>query len=78
MRDNGFNSNELIGDFLKLLVEYFRLFGHKPCCTNDIILFLKYVEPYRRAELATLFLRVCNVTPTSLPQNVSITNKHQT
>lgn len=61
----------MLGDFLELLVEYFRLFGDKPCCANDIILFLDYLEPIRHAELASRLLTVCEITPTTLPRSVS-------
>lgn len=72
MTANKFNADELLGDFLELLVEYFRFFGSKPCCANDIILFLDNLEPDRRAILASRLLQVCEISATTLPRSVSL------
>lgn len=74
MSANQLNPDGLLGDLLELLVEYFRLFGEKPCCTNDILLFLGGLETNRQTELASRLLQVCEITSTSLPQNVSATH----
>ncbi|KAG4065801.1 hypothetical protein HA402_012479 [Bradysia odoriphaga] len=70
------NGDELLGDFLEMLVEYFRKFGSKPCCTNDIILFLNFLQIERRAELASRLLAECEITSTKLPQNKEQMQKH--
>lgn len=70
MTENQLNANELLGDFFELLVEYFRTFGDKPSCAKDIILFLNYLEPSRREELATKLIQVCEISSTTLPQSV--------
>ncbi|KAJ6636490.1 Phagocyte signaling-impaired protein [Pseudolycoriella hygida] len=76
MTDLNENASELLGDFLELLVEYFRKFGDKACCANDIILFLNFLEAERRAELASRLLEVCEISSTKLPQNKEQMQKH--
>lgn len=71
MTMHNFNASELLGDFLELLIEYFRLFGNKPCCANDIILFLDCLEPQRRVGLAAKLIQVCEISSTTLPRSVS-------
>lgn len=68
----GCDAVALLGDIVELLVEYFRLFGDKPCCANDIVMFLDYIEPIRHAELASQLLMVCEISPTTLPSSVSL------
>lgn len=70
MTENKCNANELLGDFFELLIEYFRSFGDKPCCAKDIILFLDYLEPDRRAGFASQLIQVCEISSTTLPQSV--------
>lgn len=71
MTENKLNANELLGDFLELLTDYFRTFGDKPCCAKDIILFLKHLEPSHRAGFASQLIQVCEISSTTLPQSVS-------
>jgi N-terminal acetyltransferase B complex non-catalytic subunit len=72
MRENAFHgANDLLGDFLELLVEYFRLFGGKSCCANDLKMFLEFLEPERRTGLATRLLQDCGISATALPKSVS-------
>lgn len=73
MRENQLNAESLLGDLLELLVEYFKLFGEKPCCTNDIVLFLGGLQTAElQSELSQRLLQESQITPTSLPKNVSI------
>lgn len=72
MRDNQLNADELLGDYQDLLVEYFRIFGSKKCCANDLKLFLKYLDVERRPELATKLIQDTGISSTTLPQNVII------
>lgn len=77
MTRNGCDAVALLGDIIELLVEYFRLFGDKPCCANDIVLFLDYIEPLRHAELASQLLQVCEISPTTLPSSVSVARRRR-
>lgn len=70
MTTNGHNANELLGDILELLLDYFRIFGDKPCCANDIILFLDCLESTKRTDLASRLLQICEISSTTLPQTV--------
>lgn len=70
MKKNQFNPDDLMGDYLELLVEYFRFFGDRGCCTNDIALFLDNLNPKRYSELATRLIQECGISPSTLPQDV--------
>lgn len=76
MTENNIDPKESLGDFLELLVEYFRFFGDKPCCANDLKLFLNYLEPYRRAGLASRLIHDCGISSTTLPQSKEQMQKH--
>jgi N-terminal acetyltransferase B complex non-catalytic subunit len=72
MRENEIHGvNDLLGDYLELLVEYFRLFGSKSCCTNDLKMFLEFLEPSRRSGLASRLIQDCGISSTALPKSVS-------
>lgn len=66
------NANELFGNFLEMLTEYFRLFGDKPCCAKDIILFLDNLDVTERPGLATKLIQLCEISSTTLPKTVRI------
>lgn len=67
----------LIGrSMLQLLVEYFRLFGQKPCCTNDIQMFLECLSPDDRVGLAERLRNACQVSATALPQDKDQMQQH--
>lgn len=70
MRDVNLNADQLIGDYLELLVNYFRLFGNKKCCANDLKMFLVYLEAGRRSELASKLIQDTGISSTTLPQDV--------
>jgi N-terminal acetyltransferase B complex non-catalytic subunit len=72
MRDLKLDANALLGDYQELLIDYFRLFGNKKCCTNDLKIFLDYLDIEKRIEFAAKLVRDSAITSTSLPQNVSI------
>lgn len=70
MREQNMDAEKLLGDFAELAIEYFRLFGDKPCCTHDITLFLPSISMQARQELASKLLQ--DVSSSTLPQNVCI------
>ena len=70
MLANELDAKALMGDFLEMLVEYFRLFGEKQCCTNDVSLFLHCLNKEQRSDLAARLLQVCEISSTTLPRNV--------
>lgn len=71
MRENNMNAKELLGDFADLIIEYFRFFGDKQCCTNDIALFLESISREERITVASKLVRDSGISSTTLPQNVS-------
>lgn len=64
-------AQELVGDFDELIIEYFRLFGDKSCCTHDIALFLPSISMEQRQSLASKLLLESGISSTSLPKSVS-------
>lgn len=71
MRDLNLNADNLLGDYQELLLNYFRLFGNKKCCANDLKKFLDYLEAGRRPELASKLIQDTGISSTTLPQDVS-------
>lgn len=71
MRDINLKASDLLGDYQELLVNYFRMFGNKKCCANDLKMFLEYLEPSRRSELASKLIQDTGISSTTLPQDVS-------
>lgn len=59
-----------------LLLDYFRQFGHKPCCTNDIQMFLGCLDDESRGGLAEQLLGACAVSATALPQTRDQMQQH--
>uniref|UniRef100_W8AQU8 Phagocyte signaling-impaired protein n=1 Tax=Ceratitis capitata TaxID=7213 RepID=W8AQU8_CERCA len=76
MRAQGMNAESLLGDFSILIIEYFRLFGDKPCCTHDIALFLPSITMEARQQVASKLLLESGISSTKLPQNKEQMQKH--
>lgn len=74
MANNNFDATQLLGEFIEMLIDYFRVFGEKPCCAKDIVLFLDELMEEQRPELAAKLIQLCNISATTLPQTVSRTN----
>lgn len=74
MANNKFDATQLLGEFIEMLIDYFRVFGEKPCCAKDIVLFLDELREEQRPELAAKLIQLCNISATTLPQTVSRTN----
>lgn len=72
MREINLDADELLGDYQELLVEYFRMFGNKKCCANDLKMFLDYLDAGRRSELASKLIQDTGISSTTLPQDVSV------
>lgn len=71
MRQHDKDANAFMGDFSDLVINYFRLFGDKPCCTHDISLFLPAISITDRQELANKLLAESGISSTNLPKDVS-------
>lgn len=72
MQKKNLDARKLLGQFIDLLVDYFRVFGEKPCCSKDIVLFLNELDAEQRPDLASKLIQLCNISSTTLPQTVSL------
>lgn len=70
MSKNQFDAHKMFGEFIEMLIEYFRIFGDKPCCAKDIVLFLEDLKEEQKPELASKLIQLCNISATTLPQTV--------
>lgn len=71
MNRNQHDAHKLLGEFIEMLFDYFRIFGEKPCCAKDIVLFLDDLNVEQRPQLASKLLQLCNISATTLPQSVN-------
>lgn len=71
MNQHKLDAKALLGDFMEMLIDYFRIFGEKPCCAKDLILFLDDLAVEQRPELASKLIRLCDISATTLPRSVS-------
>lgn len=71
MNQGKFDPKSLFGEFIEMLIDYFRIFGEKPCCAKDIILFLDDLAEDQKPELASKLIRLCDISATTLPRTVS-------
>ncbi|ALC47317.1 psidin [Drosophila busckii] len=76
MRAQQLQAQKLIGDFDELIIEYFKLFGDKSCCTHDIALFLPSISMEQRQSLAAKLLQESGISSTSLPQSKEHMQQH--
>lgn len=67
-----FDKEQQFGELTELLLDYFRMFGDKTCCANDLKLFLEYVEPAKRPGFAAQLMQECRINPVTLPSSVSL------
>lgn len=72
MKANNADAEQLLGQLMELFVEFFRLFGEKPCCSKNIVNFLDLFTPEKLPDLAAKLLQLCNISSTTLPQTVRI------
>lgn len=63
-------TNDILGDTIELFIEFFRKFGHKPCCVSDLKIYLKLLDAEQKSELATKLVKEVGIGPTSVPQSV--------
>lgn len=75
MREINLDADSLLGDYQELLLKYFRMFGNKKCCANDLKMFLEYLDAGRRSELAAKLIQDTGISSTTLPQDVRKLNR---
>lgn len=65
------NTNDLLGDTIELFIEYFRKFGHKTCCVDDLVHYLKLLDNEKKSDLSVRLIKDVGISSTSVPQTVS-------
>lgn len=65
------DSSDVLGETIELFIEYFRKFGHKPCCVSDLRLYLDLLDAEKKAELSARLIKDVGISSTSVPQSVS-------
>jgi N-terminal acetyltransferase B complex non-catalytic subunit len=70
MRELKLDADNQLGNYQELLVNFFRMFGNKKCCANDLKMFIEYLEPSRRPELSSKLIQETGISSTTLPQDV--------
>lgn len=66
----GIDSTDLLGETIELFIEYFRKFGHKPCCVSDLRVYLYLLDSERKSELSNRLIKDVGISSTSVPQSV--------
>lgn len=65
------DTTDLLGETTELFIEYFRKFGHKPCCVSDLRIYLSLLDNDKKSELSTRLMKDVGISDTSVPQSVS-------
>ncbi|CAH1985845.1 unnamed protein product [Acanthoscelides obtectus] len=69
-------SADLLGETIELFIEYFRKFGHKPCCVSDLRVYLNLLNDIKKAELATRLIKDVGISSTTIPQSEHQMQRH--
>nr|CAI5836675.1 unnamed protein product [Callosobruchus analis] len=69
-------SADLLGETIELFIEYFRKFGHKPCCVFDLRVYLNLLNEAKKAELATRLIKDVGISSTTVPQSEHQMQRH--
>ncbi|KAJ8921252.1 hypothetical protein NQ315_013724 [Exocentrus adspersus] len=70
------NSTDLLGDTTELFIEYFRKFGHKPCCVSDLRVYLNLLDSEKKTELSSRLVKDVGISSTSVPQTDQQMQRH--
>jgi hypothetical protein len=65
------DASDVLGETIELFIEYFRKFGHKPCCVSDLRLYLNLLDGEKKAELSSRLIKDVGISSTSVPQSVN-------
>lgn len=76
MVEHQFDKEQQFGELTDLLLDYFRMFGDKTCCANDLKMFLEYVEPAKRPGFAAQLMQECRINPVTLPSSMEHMQRH--
>ncbi|KRT80486.1 hypothetical protein AMK59_8548 [Oryctes borbonicus] len=67
---------DLLGDTIELFIEYFRKFGHKPCCVSDLRTYLRLLDTEKKSELGSRLIKDVGISATSIPQSEQQMQRH--
>ncbi|KAJ8975262.1 hypothetical protein NQ317_008828 [Molorchus minor] len=76
LHEQNLNSTDLLGDTTELFIEYFRKFGHKPCCVTDLRTYLKLLDADKKTELSSRLVKDVGISSTSVPQTEHQMQRH--
>lgn len=71
LRERNIEPQEMLGDTVELFTEYFRKFGHKPCCVQDLKIYLKLLSEEQIIHLASKLVKEVGIGAGSVPKTVS-------
>ncbi|XP_044764345.1 phagocyte signaling-impaired protein [Coccinella septempunctata] len=74
--DRGIDTTELLGETIELFVEYFRKFGHKPCCVTDLRSYLKLLDEDKKSDLSSRLLKDVGISATNIPKSEQQMQRH--
>jgi N-terminal acetyltransferase B complex non-catalytic subunit len=70
------DASDVLGETIELFIEYFRKFGHKPCCVSDLRLYLNLLDGEKKAELSSRLIKDVGISSTSVPQSEQQMQRH--
>ncbi|XP_076254077.1 phagocyte signaling impaired [Rhynchophorus ferrugineus] len=76
LQEKNIKTEDILGDKIELFIEYFRKFGHKPCCVFDLRIYLKLLDAEQKSELATKLIKEVGIGSTSVPQSAEQMQRH--
>ncbi|XP_065334806.1 N-alpha-acetyltransferase 25, NatB auxiliary subunit isoform X1 [Cloeon dipterum] len=76
MTEKELNPEELLGDVMELINDYFVPFGSKPCCFSDLQIYLPLVPSLRASELMNKLSLSYDLTENQLPENKYQMQRH--
>lgn len=71
LRERNIETQEMLGDIVELFTEYFRKFGHKPCCVQDLKIYLKLLNEEQITHLGSKLIKEVGIGAGSVPKTVS-------
>ncbi|KAL3271625.1 hypothetical protein HHI36_022099 [Cryptolaemus montrouzieri] len=76
LSEKNVDTSELLGETIELFVEYFRKFGHKPCCVTDLRSYLKLLDGDKKSDLNTRLLKDVGISATNIPKSEQQMQRH--
>ncbi|KAJ8964379.1 hypothetical protein NQ314_004944 [Rhamnusium bicolor] len=70
------DTTDVLGETTELFIEYFRKFGHKPCCVSDLRIYLDLLDAEQKSELSSRLVKDVGISSTSVPQSDHQMQRH--